>query len=248
MCNQLSLSYELILSPSKELLYILLFLLISLGGVIISAGIVALLMKPLWICAVTFLLSSLAILFGWQRFSITIGIILFVYFVICCCAAHCVHAEQKERIHFSTKPFKDSLGLFSIALLIVACGSVFIGSKDAIDRNGFEIPAVYLEIFMDPFKEQVLSQVPNNERQNVEKEFEEQMQEMMDGFTEKIKPFEKYIPLIIGVMFLTPLLTVNQILSSIWLLVLQVVIKIFTAVGIIKIVTETRDVEKAIID
>jgi len=248
MCDQLSLSYELILSPSRELFYMLLFLLLSLGGVIISAGIVALLMKPLWISAVAFLLSSMSIIIGWQQFTITVGIILFVYFVIFCYAAHCVHAEQKERIHFSTKPFKDSLGLFSIALLIVACGSVFIGSKDAIDRNGFEIPASYLEIFMDPFKEQALSQVPYNERSQVEEGFEEQMQGMMDGFTEKIKPFENYIPLIIGITFLTPLLTVNQILSSIWLLVLQVVIKIFTTVGIIEIVTETRDVEKAIID
>ena len=248
MCDQLSLSYELILSPSKELLEMLLFLLLSLGGVIVSAGIVALLMKPLWISTVAFLLSSLAILFGWQLFTIYVGIILFVYFVICCYATHCVHAEQKERIHFSTKPFKDSLGLFSIALLIVACGSIFIGSKDAIDRNGFEIPASYLEIFMDPFKEQTLSQVPYTERKKIEKEFEKQMQGMMDGFTEQIEPFEKYIPLIIGAMFLTPLLTINQILSSIWLSVLQGVIKIFTAVGIIKIVTETRDVEKAIID
>ncbi len=101
---------------------------------------------------------------------------------------------------------------------------------------------------MDPFKEQALSQVPYNERSQIEEEFEEQMQGMIDGFTEKIKPIEKYIPLIIGAMFLTPLLTINQILSSIWLLVLQGVIKVFTAVGIIKIVTETRDVEKAIID
>ena len=248
MCNQLSLSYELILSPSQELLEKLVFLLISLGGVIVSAGIVSLLMKPLWAAVIAFLLSSMSIIVGWQLFTITAGIILFVYFVICCYAAHCVHTEQKEHIHFSTKPFKDSFGLFSIALLIVACGSIFIGSKDAIDRNGFEIPKSYLEIFMDPFKEQALSQVPNNERSQVEEEFEKQMQGMMDGFTERIEPFEKYIPLIIGVMFLAPLLTVNQILSSIWLLVLQSVIKIFAAVGIIKIVTETRDVEKAIID
>ena len=248
MCDQLSSSYELIMSPSKELLEMLLFLLLSLGGVIISAGIVALLMKPLWAAVIAFLLSSMSIIIGWQQFTTIVGIILLVYFLICCYAAHCVHAEQKERIRFSTKPFKDSLNIFSIALLIVACGSIFIGSKDVIDRNGFEIPASYLEIFMDPFKEQALSQVPYTERQNVEKEFEGQMQEMMDGFTGQIEPFEKYIPLIISAMFLTPLLTVNQILSFIWLLVLQVVIKIFTAVGIIKIVTETRDVEKAIID
>ena len=248
MCNQLSLSYELILSPSIELLEKLIYLLLSIGGVIISAGIVALLMKPLWISAAVFLLSSLAILFGWQRFSIQVGIILLVYFVMCCYAAHGVHVEQREHIHFSTKPFKDSIGLFSITLLIVACGSIFVGSKDAIGRNGFEIPASYLEIFTKPFKEQALSQVPYAEHKKFEGEFEGQMQEMMDGFTEQIKPIEKYIPLIIGAMFLMPLLTVNQILSSIWLLVLQGTIKIFTVTGIIKIVTETRDVEKAIID
>lgn len=248
MCNQMSMSYELILSPSAELLKRLLFLIISIGGVIISAGIVALLMRPLWTSAVAFLLSSSAILFGWQRFSIQVGIILLVYFVICCYAAHCVHAEQKERIRFSTKPFKDSLSLFSKALLIVACGSIFIGSKDVIDRSGFEIPASFMDLFMDPFKQQILSQVPYSERKNVEKEFEGQMQEMMDGFTGQIEPFEKYIPLIIGGMFLPPLLIVNQILCPIWLLVLQGVIKILYAVGIVKIVTETRDVKKAIID
>ena len=70
----------------------------------------------------------------------------------------------------------------------------------------------------------------------------------MDGFTEKLKPIEKYISLMIGAMFLMPLLTVNQILSSFWLLVLSGVIKIFTAAGIVEVVTETRDVEKAIID
>lgn len=248
MCDQLSLSYELIMSPSKELLEMMLFLLLSLGGVIISAGIVALLMKPLWAAVIAFLLSSMSIIVGWQRFTIQVGIILLVYFIICCYASHCVHAEQKERIRFSTKPFKNSLGLFSIAILIVACGSIIIGSKDVIDRSGFEIPTSYLEIFMDPFKEQALSQVPYNEQSQVEKEFEKQMQGMMDGFTEQIEPFEKYISLIIGVMFLMTLLNINQILSSIWLLVLQGVIKVFIAVGIIKIVTETRDVEKAIID
>ena len=248
MCDQLSLSSELIMSPSKELLEMLLFLLLSLGGVIISAGIVALLMKPLWISAAVFLLSSLAILFGWQHFSIQVVIILLVYFLICCYAAHSVHVEQKEHIHFSTKPFKDSIGLFSIALLIVACGSIFVGSKDAIDRNGFEIPASYLEIFMNPFKEQALSQVPYAEHKKFEEEFEGQMQEMIGGFTEKIKPIDKYISLMIGAMFLMPLLTVNQILSSFWMFVLYGVIKIFTAAGIIRVVTETRDVEKAIID
>jgi hypothetical protein len=236
------------MSPSKELLEMMLFLLLSLGGVIISAGIVALLMKPLWAAVIAFLLSSMSIIVGWQQFTTIVGIILLVYFLICCYAVHCVHAEQKEHIHFTTKPFKDSLSLFSIALLIVACGSIFIGSKDAIDRNGFEIPASYLEIFMNPFKEQALSQVPYSEHKKFEEEFDGQMQEMMGGFTEKIKPIEKYIPLMIGAMFLMPLLTVNQILSSFWLFVLYGVIKIFTVAGIIRVVTETRDVEKAIID
>jgi len=172
----MSMSYELILSPSEELLGKLLFLIISIGGVIVSAGIVAQLMKPYWIAVIAFLLSSLAIMAGWQQFTITAGIILLVYFVICCYAVIRVQLEQKERLHFSIRPYKDSLGLFSIALLIVACGSIFVGSKDIIDRNGFETPVSYMNLFMDPFKEQVLSQVPDDERAMVEEEFEEQTQ------------------------------------------------------------------------
>ena len=248
MCNQMSMSYELILSPSEELLERVLFLIISIGGVIISAGIVAQLMKPYWIAVIAFLLSSLSIMIGWQQFTTTAGIILLIYFAICCYGVIRVQSEQKERLRFSIRPYKDSLSLFSIALLIVACGSIFVGSKDIIDRNGFEIPVSYMNLFMDPFKEQVLSQVPDDERAMVEEEFEEQTQVMIDGFTEKIEPFEKYIPLIIAIVFFTPLLTVNQVLSFIWLLVLQIVIKVFTAVGFIKIVTETRDVEKAILE
>lgn len=248
MCNQMSMSYELILSPSEELLGNLLFLIISIGGVIVSAGIVAQLMKPYWIAVIAFLLSSLSIMVGWQQFTTTAGIILLIYFVICCFGVNCVQSEQKEHLHFSIRPYKDSLSLFSIALLIVACGSIFVGSKDAIDRNGFEIPVSYMNLFMDPVKEQALSQVPDDERALVEEEFESQIQAMIDGFTEEIEPFEKYIPLIIAAVFFMPLLTVNQVLSFIWLLVLQIVIKVFTAIGFIKIITEIRSVEKAILD
>jgi len=70
ICRQISQAYALILSPSGELLNLLLWLLIALGGLMVAAGLVAALLRPLWIGIVAIILSGLAMLLGWQ---VTVG-------------------------------------------------------------------------------------------------------------------------------------------------------------------------------
>ena len=64
VCAQVNQQYQLIFSPSKDLLSLALGALLALGTVAVAAGIVAALFRPFWVCIIAFGLSALAILFG----------------------------------------------------------------------------------------------------------------------------------------------------------------------------------------
>lgn len=47
ICKQIGQAYDLLLSPSEELLNLLLWLLLSMGGLAVTAGLVAIFLRPL---------------------------------------------------------------------------------------------------------------------------------------------------------------------------------------------------------
>ena len=65
VCTQISQAYELILSPSRELLGLLLRFLLALCAIAVTSGLVAALLRPAWAGIVAFALSGLTMLLGW---------------------------------------------------------------------------------------------------------------------------------------------------------------------------------------
>ena len=59
ICRQVGHAYELILTPSRELLALLLWFLLAVGALIVSAGLVAALLRPVWVGCIAFALSGL---------------------------------------------------------------------------------------------------------------------------------------------------------------------------------------------
>jgi hypothetical protein len=54
VCRQIGQAYRLILSPSEELLSLLLWLLLALGAIAVIAGLVAALLRPVWVGIIAF--------------------------------------------------------------------------------------------------------------------------------------------------------------------------------------------------
>ncbi|HEY59439.1 MAG TPA: hypothetical protein G4N92_01955 [Anaerolineae bacterium] len=249
VCKQISQSYELIMQPSKELLNLLILFLLAVAATIITAGLVAILLKPVWVAMIAFALSGLAILVGWREVTLVSGVLALAAIILGLYFAYKVDQEQKERIKFSLDPISRSLGVLSIALVLLACGSIYIGCAAHIEQEGFSIPESFTEPFIEPMKEQITSQMQPQVRHEAEAELEEQFQGMLDDFSEKtLQPYEEYIPLAIAGMLFFSLYTVTNLFSFIPLAVLNLIFLLLSAVGMTKIVRETQEVEKLVME
>jgi len=193
--------------------------------------------------------SSAAILYGWGQYSlISIGLVA-IHFIIGVFFNGNVGRAMRERIRFSIQPVGENKGLISLALILLICGSIYMGGKEYVDIHGFEIPETYFNLFMEPVKEQALSQLPDEVRQAQESQMEREFARTISEFQEsKVKPLEPYIPIAIAVMLFFPLSTIASIIAFVPLTLLDLVIRLLRGLKVIQIITETREVERLTLD
>jgi membrane protein implicated in regulation of membrane protease activity len=247
-CGQIGQAYELILAPSGELLTLLLWFLLALGAVLVSAGLIAALLRPVWVGFIAFALSGLSMLLGWQV-TVGSGILVLVYLLAASFYAVRVARQMDERIRFSVRPISEGQGILLMALILVACGSLYLGYAAHIEREGFSVPEFYIEMFMKQMEEQVETPVPAEERQEAVAKFREEFRRAVGGILERtIKPYERFIPLAIAVGLLMSLVTITSLLAWVPTLALSVIFRLLTALGVTKVVTETQEVQRLIID
>mgnify|MGYP001029782532 CR=1 FL=1 len=249
VCKQISQSFELIMQPSKDLLNLLVIFLLAVAATIITAGLAAVLLKPIWVAMIAFTLSGLAMLLGWQEVTLVSGVLTLAAIILELYFAYKVDKEQKERIKFTLDPVSRSLGVLSIALVLLACGSIYIGCSVCVEQEGFNILESFTEPLIEPMKEMITAQLPPEVRHKAEAELEEQFQGMLDDFSEKtLQPYEEYIPLAIVAMMFFSLYTFTNLFSFIPLIVLQIIFSLLAAVGVTKIIHETQEVEKLVME
>lgn len=237
-------AYELIFSPSWELLNLLLWFLLALGVLAVTAGLVAILLRPVWVGIILFALSGLAMLLGWQV-TIKSGILGLVYFIAASFYTVGVARELNERIEFSVRSIGRSQGMLLMALVLVACGSLYFGCAAYIEREGFSMPEFYIEMFMKQAEKQIEARVPAKERQEVVAELREEFQRALDEFFEsKVKPYEKFIPLAIAIGLFMTLVSITRLLGWVPTVFLSIIFPLLKVLGVTKVVSETREVER----
>jgi hypothetical protein len=134
------------------------------------------------------------------------------------------------------------------ALVLVACGSLAIGSAAQIEREGFSIPEPYVEAFMEQMEKQITARVPAQEAQAVVAGFREEFRSAMDEFTERtIKPYLGLIPIAVGVGTFLTLATLGRLMVILPNAILSLVFPLLTAVGVTETVIEIRDVHRLVI-
>jgi len=247
-CEQIGHAYELILAPSEELLTLLLWFLLAVGAVTVSAGLVAALLRPVWVGFIAFALSGLAMLLGWQVTMIS-GLLVAVYLLAACVYAVGVARELSERIRFSVRSISAGQSMLLMSLVLVACGSLTMGYAAHIEQEGFSLPEAYTEAFMEQLEKQIEARVPPGEREEVVGEFREEFQRGVDEFVEEtVKPYEELIPLGVAAGLFMPLVTITRLLAWVPTAILSLVFRLLMVSGVTKVITETQEVEKLVID
>ncbi|HEY63100.1 MAG TPA: hypothetical protein G4O02_00855 [Caldilineae bacterium] len=247
VCKQIGRACELTLFPSKELLGLLLWFLLALGAIAVTAGLVAALLRPVWVGVIAFALSGLTMLLGWQV-TVVSSVLVLMYFLAASFYAMRVARELNERIRFSVRPIGEGQDILLMALILVVCGSLYLGYTVYIEREGFSIPESYIEMFMEQMEKQIEGRIPQEERQEAVAKFREEFRRNIDGFLERmVKPYERFIPLTIVASLFMPLVTITRLLAWVPSVILRLVFPLLTALGVTKVVFETREVQRLVI-
>lgn len=248
ICRQIGQAYDLILSPSGELLYLLLWLLLSLGGLMVASGLVAAILRPLWIGVIAFILSGLAMLLGWRQVTIGNGILILGYLLVAFFYSFVVVRELNERIKFSVRSISEGQNILLMVLILVICGSLYFGCVSRIEQEGFSPPQFYIKMFMEQMEKQIEARVPAKERQEVITQFRKEFQRTVDEFFKStVKPYERFIPLAIIAVLFMPLVTITRLLVWVPTLLMSIIFSLLKAMGAVKLISETREVQRLVI-
>jgi hypothetical protein len=243
-CRQIGEVDQLLFTPGIDLLYLFLWFLLSLAVMLICAGLVAVLLKPLWVSAIAFLLSGLAMLLGWQV-TVVSGVLAFIFVLLGIGYASKVIKGLEKQIDFTVRPISQNQNILLIGLILVACGSLYIGFREYIAEEGFTIPDRTIEFLMEPMEKQFVLRAPEEGRQQMVVEFREEFRSFMDGFFDQtLKPYERYLPLILSGSLFFSIYTISGLLTWIPTLFLQAILTLLTSIGIAKYEFETREVRR----
>jgi len=252
-CGRFGQAYTLLFQPGREILELGLWLLLAIMVVAVTAGLVAALLKPLWVAVVAFALSALAMILGWQV-GIGPALLGLLYFLLSLPYARGVTRELNERLRFSVEPVSRGLSLLFMVLALVACGSLYLGYAAHIEREGFTLPPTFKEMMtrmtVVPIREAIEAQtdLTPQEKERALAEMEEGFEEMWMGpLEEMIKPYERLIPVVMAVGTFMTLQTILGFLSWIPGLILAVIFPLLQITGMTKVVRETREVERLVI-
>ncbi len=252
-CGKFGQAYTLLFQPGREILELVLWLLLAIMVVAVTAGLVAALLKPLWVAVVAFALSALAMILGWQV-GIGPALLGLLYFLLSLPYARGVTRELNERLRFSVEPVSRGLSLLFMVLALVACGSLYLGYAAHIEKDGFTFPPVFKEMMTKmtvvPIREAIEAQtdLTPQEKERALAEMEEGFEEMWMGpLEEMIKPYERLIPVVMAVGTFMTLQTILGLLSWIPGLILAMIFPLLQITGMTKVVRETREVERLVI-
>jgi hypothetical protein len=101
---------------------------------------------------------------------------------------------------------------------------------------------------MKQMEKQIEAQVPAEQRLKALAQFRTEFRRTVDEFFERtVKPHEQFIPLAIAASLFTSLATVARLLPWIPGVVLSVLFPFLASLGVTKVVSETREVQKLVI-
>ena len=249
-CGRVSRAYEMLFSPSRDVLYLVGQLLLAMGALTVASGIVAALFRPFWTCLVAFVLSGATILVAWEV-SLGSGIAVLVYVAASLFYAYRVIVELNNRVRFSVGPVAQSQTILLTTLAAVACASLYLGCAAQIEREGFSLPPTARDavtrMVMMPIERRIEGQagLTQDEKERILAEVRVEMErQWLEPMEETLRRYESFVPIGIAAMLFISLTSVVSMLSWLPTLILGVVFLLLTVLRVTRVVTETREVER----
>jgi hypothetical protein len=205
-------------------------LFVSIGILVITAGLVAVLLRPFWTCIIAFALSSLTIFLAWQiSTASTVAVVL--YFLVSLLFCRGVSKGLEERIKFSPRAISENKTILFLILIVAITTSFYLGYSKQLDQRGFSIPSFVTQIAV-----RIQNPEPDAKDEFIAK-FDKQVKDL-------IEPYERFIPIAMSFCFFVALDFVVFIIGSIPLLLLSLILYILIRLQVITVRTEMREIQR----
>lgn len=252
-CERVNQQYQLVLLLDRGFLYVLLWLVAAMATVAVTGGLVAALVRPLWVCAVAFAASALAVFIAWEV-SLASGVVTLIYLAVSLLYCRGVAEALDNRLKFSVEPISGSQSTLLAGLAIAASASLYFGYATEIEERGFAFPTqlgeTLSEISMAPIRAQIEDRTDLTSKEKdallaqAMEAFEEQWMTPME---ESIQSYQSFVPWAIGFMLFQFLAVINSLFSWIPIVMLAIIFPILAGLGMTGKVLETREVERLVI-
>jgi len=232
----------------ERLLDLALWVLLAIGFAMIAAALVAALVKPMWACALVFAASALSLILGAgvSLATLSYGVVFFGAGLL---YAHQVMKGLDKRLDFSVEPIQHSQGVLVLALVIVTGVSLYRGFALDMERGGYVLPPVYKRFATGLIEPILRAQIETQPLKPEERTRAlDQARTEIEGFfkdaEDALRPYAAAIPAVTAFLVFWALETVTGLLSWIPLLISGGIFELLKIAGIIRVVTETREVKR----
>ena len=252
-CSKVQSQYDALFTQGKPLVNLALWVFGSILLVALTGGLVAALVRPVWIIALGYLLSALAMFLMWEIGIITAAASL-IYFLIALGFSIAVVDEIKARLSFSVKPIQQGQKLLLLGLALMIGASFALGYLEDARQSQAMIPPVYKQIVSDMVTRTLVTQI---EKQTAigptEKAMAlQQLQQGLEKFWSEteltIQPYAPYLPFVIGALSFWMLFSLLSLVSWIPPLLLSGFFPLLKAIGVTHEVAETKEGRRLALD
>ena len=259
-CSKVQSQYDALFTPAvrgftqgNPLLNLALWVIGSILLVAVTGGLVAALVRPIWIMALGYLLSALAMFLMW-RISVITAAASLIYFLIAIGFSITVVHELKMRLSFSVKPIQQEQKFLLLGMVLMISVSFALGYLEDARQSEAMIPPAYKQMVSDMVTRTLVAQL---EKQTVLGPAEKAiaLQQLQQGLEKiwsetelMIQPYAPYLPLGIGVLVLWLLETLLGLVAWIPPLLLSGFFPLLKAIGVTHEVTETKESRRLALD
>ena len=251
-CNKVQGQYELLFSPGWELLNLALWVFGTMLFAALAAGLVAALVRPFWATVLVFALSMMALILTWGSSLIIVASVA-VCFLLSLLYAYNVTHELDQRVSFSVRPMQEGQKVLLLALALLIGVSFALGYNADAKAGGYIIPPAYEQTVMEMITRAAKSQIESQpdleptEKAAALQQMEQQAESFWTGLEASLQPYAQYIPFGLGALVFWLLETLLGFMAWIPPMLLGVTVSLLKAMGVVKVVTETKETRKLVL-
>jgi hypothetical protein len=204
----------------------------SFAAVAVAAGFVAVLIRPFWVAALSFLVSSLSLFLTFE-ISLLSFVIALIYFVMGLVYLAGVRTEIAHRIKFSVWQIRSSQTVLLVILVALACTSLYFGYANKINKEGFKLSDEGISSIVkyadDYIIDKILPEGVNREQILLE------LRGYLDNdLQDDMVAYDDYVPMVFAAIAFSVLMLATFILSWFPLLILSLIFFLLLRLKLVK--------------